>query len=426
MVCSLGSGRMATMARLLSAGAFSQTLAEDIRNQKLAAQYVRRELREADEANLLDEEDMHVFGLKPMTDPLQLVCCNACKKPIKASQYTAHAELCRSLSSVEDIVAELDSSSGHKKPPKKERKKLLTAYAGGEQERFESTEADDIATSVSHLDERFQQNSSISMEAKRNSSSFGGTLATNSLGVSPGNTDYPTGAKPPPAKRSRVMAADGHHSETANILARSACLSTQEDNTYRQIPKGLIGSNEKIINPLVGYQTPDQAYDCCFMSKDIPVPLATKVFYSQRNRRLRSALTFLYNESSSKECSGDLMNSRELQGNATPLQVSSPNNISHEHINLQREKSETLALPSVQKPAQVPADGSDAHLGKLEGCTPVMNISTHASVNNVARPQTTSTGIMRSNYLSKPFSFAGNTGTAIRTMQQHKGSVPVT
>ncbi|GMP76774.1 hypothetical protein CsSME_00033309 [Camellia sinensis var. sinensis] len=73
MVCSLGSGRMEAMARLLAAGSFSQTIAEEVGNQKLAAQYIQRELREADDANLLDEEDMHVFDLKPMTDSLHLV-----------------------------------------------------------------------------------------------------------------------------------------------------------------------------------------------------------------------------------------------------------------------------------------------------------------------------------------------------------------
>ncbi|XP_038992046.1 uncharacterized protein LOC120115387 [Hibiscus syriacus] len=72
MVCSLGSSRMAVMARLLEAGSISPSIAEDVVNQKLAAQYIYRELRGADEANLLDEEDIHVFGLKPTTDPLHL------------------------------------------------------------------------------------------------------------------------------------------------------------------------------------------------------------------------------------------------------------------------------------------------------------------------------------------------------------------
>ncbi|KAJ0807470.1 hypothetical protein HanLR1_Chr00c1229g0797521 [Helianthus annuus] len=35
--------------------------------------------------------DMDVFGLRPMVDPLILVSCNSCKKPVKVSQYANHA-----------------------------------------------------------------------------------------------------------------------------------------------------------------------------------------------------------------------------------------------------------------------------------------------------------------------------------------------
>ncbi|KAE8690493.1 hypothetical protein F3Y22_tig00110895pilonHSYRG00583 [Hibiscus syriacus] len=56
MVCSLESGRMAVMARLLEAASISPNIAEDAVNKKLAAQYIYRELRWADDENLLDEE----------------------------------------------------------------------------------------------------------------------------------------------------------------------------------------------------------------------------------------------------------------------------------------------------------------------------------------------------------------------------------
>ncbi|CAL5413211.1 unnamed protein product [Camellia sinensis] len=420
MVCSLGSGRMEAMARLLAAGSFSQTIAEEVGNQKLAAQYIQRELREADDANLLDEEDMHVFDLKPMTDSLHLVRCNACKKPIKASQYAAHAELCKSLSPAEEIVAELDGGTGHKKPPRKERKKLLTAYAttlGGEQGRFESAEANDVATLEFHLDGQNQLTSSLSMETKH------GAFITGGSGVSPGNTDYSAGAMPPPAKRSKMMESEGlpmlDHLETASGVAKSLCISTQEARTCGGFPKESSGRSEKTFDCVVGNQKPSQVHDRCLLSKDAPAPLATKVFYSQRNHRLRSALTYLYYEASFEEHSGDLVNQKTL--NAMPLQVSSPKNFSYEQINVQRGKREKSSLPSVQKPDQILADSSDAYLGKLGGCMPAVNCSNHvSSVNNILRPQTASIGIARSNYHSKPYSFAGNTG-----MQQPKGSVPV-
>lgn len=81
---------------------------------------------------------------------------------------------------------------------------------------------------------------------------------------------------------------------------------------------------------------------------DVPAPLATKMFYSQRNQRLRSALTYLYYGESSKEQYGDLVKLTSMEGNsmplnsvqenAVPLQVLSPTNIPHEQINVQREK----------------------------------------------------------------------------------------
>ncbi|XP_057476539.1 uncharacterized protein LOC130764356 isoform X2 [Actinidia eriantha] len=457
MVCSLGNGRMAAMARLLEAGSYSQNIAEEVGNQKFAAQYIQRELREADEANLLDEKDMDVFGLEPMTDPLHLVrdfafiellinivlkvCCNACKKPVMASQYATHAELCKSLSYAEDIVSELDGGTGNKKPPRKERKKL-TAYSGGGKEKFESAEADDVATSEFHLDEQVQLASSFSMETKRNLSCLDGALKMDVSRVSPGSSDHSTCAMRPPAKRSKLIAAEGlpmsDHLETANGVARSLCICTQKACTCKEFPKGC--RSEKTFDYVNGYQKPSDVHECCFPSKDVPAPLATKMFYSQRNHRLRSALTYLYYEASSKEHSGDFVNSKALQGNAVPLQVSSPKNFSHEKINVQREKREKHSMPSVQKPDQILADSSEIYLDKLGGHTPAVNFSNDVPVNNGLRTQAAPVGIMRSNlrtqaapvgimrnnYLSKPFPFAGNSGTQLGNMQQPKGSVPVT
>ncbi|XP_052190794.1 uncharacterized protein LOC127800296 isoform X2 [Diospyros lotus] len=412
MVCSLGSGRMAAMARLLVAGSFSQTIAEEVGNHRLAAQYIQRELRGADEANLLDEEDMHVFDLKPMTDPLYLVRCNACKKPIKASQYAAHAELCKLVSSSEVIVPEIGCVTGHKKPPRKERKKSLTAYTGGDLERTEPAEADDVTASEFHLDKQIQLTSSFPMEAKRNSSSADEALIIDGSGVSPRNPNYPAGAMPPPTKRSKLIAAERlpmlNHLETASGIAKSFCLSTQEARSCREVPKGSSGTTEKTSICVSGYQTPGQAHDCCLLSKDVPAPLATKMFYSQRNQRLRSALAYLYCEASSLKRSDDLVTPNSLQGNAMLVQISSPKNISHEEIDVQREKTVRHKLSSVQKPDQITADSSDVYLGELGGHTPLMNVSNHAPLNNSLRPQMMPTGITRSNYLSKPFAFAGN------------------
>ncbi|XP_022973741.1 uncharacterized protein LOC111472316 isoform X3 [Cucurbita maxima] len=201
MVCSVGSVRMAVMTRLLAAGSFSRTIAEEAGHQKLASEFLCRELRDADEANLIDEEDMHVFGLKPMTDPLNLVCCNICKKPVKASQYIIHSELCRSLGLGQGAIMDLDGGMGHRKHSRKERKKLLPADAN-----------------ISALEK------------------------------------------------------EGSESAYANYSAAPAFPT----NNHFEMVK---------------------------LTKNVPFPLASKIYYSQRNNHLRSALGYLYWEAvaSSKE-----------------------------------------------------------------------------------------------------------------------------
>lgn len=49
---------MLTFCRKHPPSPFPPNLADDFGHQKLAAQYIHRELREADEANLIDEKGM--------------------------------------------------------------------------------------------------------------------------------------------------------------------------------------------------------------------------------------------------------------------------------------------------------------------------------------------------------------------------------
>ncbi|KAK8547994.1 hypothetical protein V6N11_008419 [Hibiscus sabdariffa] len=157
--------------------------------------------------------DMHVFGLKPVTDPLNLVCCNACKKPVKASQYAAHAELCRSLK-ITEIILELDGRTGHRKPQRKERKKLLAAYANqamlvGDQERSEIIDADDdTAASESLMDGPIGTSSFLTVHAKQNSTCTDMGYLMDGSGISPQNTDQSTSVVLPSAKRFKLLAGD--------------------------------------------------------------------------------------------------------------------------------------------------------------------------------------------------------------------------
>ncbi|GLT61068.1 hypothetical protein SLA2020_338010 [Shorea laevis] len=396
MVCSIGSGRMAVMARLLAAESFSQTMAEEVGHQKLAAQYICRELRDADEANLLDEEDMHVFGLKPMAEPLHLVCCNACKKPIKASQYAAHAGLCRSLNSAEENILVLDGSTGSRKPPRKERKKLLTAYANqttpvGEREKSQPIDADAAAASESQLDSQIGI-ASFALDAKRNSACVDVASMMDVSGVCPGNMDHPACVMLPPTKRSKLIAA-GHQ------------LLLDDLETASGVPK--ITSNS-VSFPY------------------IPLPLATKIYYSQRNNRHRSALTHLYCEAATKELCSDMVSSKISQENMIPLQSSSPRDSSVEPMDeMLNRKRHTYTLSSVRSPDQILAQSSEVCLGKTGGFLSASNFSNQFPVDNSVRPEAASVGLTRSKYVSKPYSFAGNSGKPLGTMQQPNGSVPV-
>jgi hypothetical protein len=51
----------------------SVTMADDVIHEMTAAQVLQKQLFDAHEPNLLDENDMHIFGSKPMADPLDLV-----------------------------------------------------------------------------------------------------------------------------------------------------------------------------------------------------------------------------------------------------------------------------------------------------------------------------------------------------------------
>ncbi|XP_044500099.1 uncharacterized protein LOC123221331 isoform X3 [Mangifera indica] len=378
MVCSVGSGRMAVMARLLEAGRFLPNGGDGVSHQKLAAQNIYRELCQADEANLLDEEDMHVFGLKPMTDPLHLVCCNACKKPVKASHYAAHAELCRSLNATGEPMLDVYSGTGNRKPPRKERKKLLTAYANQatpvvEQERSESTDDD---------------SSSLTVDIKRNSASVDTASVMVASRVSPENTDHSACVMPPPAKRSKMI------SDECLPLAgdpESACCVTKVTNS----------------------QGPHTYF---------PVPLATKIYYSQRNNRLKSALTHLYHEASSKEQGKDVVILQAPHQSTVSLQALAQGGSSQEQgAGVLSKKLES----SVQTPDQILAQNSEVLLSKSGGCLPATNFSNQFQVDNVLRSQNTSVGLARSKYLSKAYALAGNTGKLLGNMQQPNGSVPV-
>ncbi|XP_023758667.1 uncharacterized protein LOC111907106 isoform X2 [Lactuca sativa] len=286
MVCSLGGGQMTT---LLEGGSTSQIMAEDVGCWKLAAQYIQRELKEADEVNLLDEEDMHVFGLRPMMDPLILVCCDSCKKPLKVSQYATHAEICKSLSSVTDNTTEIIQ----KKPPRKERKKLQNTIS--KVSKPQRSELFNSAASNSHVDEQTLKPTSFPIKAK---------------------------------------------------------------------PKGISG---------------------------VPAPLATKIFYSQRNQRLRAAISHMFYTSSSSSSSSSSCFDHGLNNsdnNNMPLRTSTHAYFHHNKTDDQceKEKLENHVTCNMENCDQIPAKRSEAISDESRTLLP-MNFSDQFHANNHLGPQ---------------------------------------
>nr|CAB3462245.1 unnamed protein product [Digitaria exilis] len=119
MVCMPGHFKMASVLKLVMME--NHTAPDDVIHEVTTAQVLQKQLFDAHEPNLLDENDMHIFGSKPMADPLDLVCCSTCKKPVKASQYAVHTERCSTGKVNANDSMGVDHASPTK-PPKKGRK----------------------------------------------------------------------------------------------------------------------------------------------------------------------------------------------------------------------------------------------------------------------------------------------------------------
>nr|XP_043627457.1 uncharacterized protein LOC122599071 [Erigeron canadensis] len=308
MVCSLAGVQMTTLPQ------------EDVGCWKLAAQYIQKEFKEADEANLLDEEDMHVFGLRPMVDPLNLVSCNSCKKPVKVSQYATHAEICKSLSSLVDHTTENDVPV-KKKPPRKERKKSQIS----------------ISTQVESV------------------------------------------GKPRRSAITKTTASNSH-------------LDEQKATSLPVQPNGRESLNEsqarsvKNVDGVNSLQTPGKFNDNHLQTKGMlsaPSPLATKIYYSQRNQRLRSAISQMYYRSTSSQHDHDLSNMQFSDSNTMP----SINGYFHHSQNEYQPEKLGNHLPTmVEITDPFPAKSLEANLNESTKLLPV-NFPDQFYVNNALGPQ---------------------------------------
>ncbi|XP_009793329.1 uncharacterized protein LOC107819966 isoform X2 [Nicotiana tabacum] len=417
MVCPLGSGRMKALARLLVAKNIQQAASDEAGRLKFAAQYIQRELREADESNLIDEEDMHIFGLRPLTDPLHLVCCNACKKPIKASQYVAHTELCKSLYSAEDIVLEVNGGATHKKRPRKERKKSLTASSNQprsvrKQAKLELLESDFAALpccSEEHL-------STVSfLEDKRISSHLNVATMRSCSMVTPGLVDCSEGVISHQEKHSKIFGA-------ANIVTKSWPANSGEGIPCEEHQERSSAGSDNTGSPAIAVKIPTQVQKFRLKVEDVPNPLATKMYYSQRQHRLKSALSYLYREGSCNDSGSEFACPKVLKSNVMPADILYHSNNSHIQIDYQQEKcwlvgqAHEHSLPLVRKPNVLQMVDSGV-------CPPPMNIASQFPVNNILT--ITSIGVTNSNYNSISNSFAGHSGKQLQPKQQAEGNSAV-
>nr|XP_004503940.1 uncharacterized protein LOC101491263 isoform X2 [Cicer arietinum] len=417
MVCSPGSGRMEVMARVLAAGSFSQTVADDFARQKSASEYIYRQLRDADESNLLTEEDMQVYGERPMTDPLQLVCCNTCKKPIKDSQFAAHAELCRSLKPTVQTGLELDGNTGKRKPPRKERKKLTTFCAIGERRRPGFVDNIDIAVSQSHL------NSQITVTPFSTKVKDAAPMLDDT-GIKSGNRGLQASVMYPPTKRHKLIASthldvQERHGAESGV---TKTVSLTDGITRKELIEKTVSEHGDPVHKNVGQVHMQHQH---VTKNDFPAPLATKIYYSQRTNRLRAALRHMYFENLSEELCTDVAGPKTSHEEMVPFQDSSQGDPSFEQMDsVLNKESRSAMMYSAQKSDHIRAKSSEVCLLKAGG-VPSGGLANQFLLDNVSMSAATHVGLTRGSFLPKSYSFASNTGNPLGTMQQTNGSVPV-
>ncbi|KDO75045.1 hypothetical protein CISIN_1g019394mg [Citrus sinensis] len=202
-------------------------------------------------------------------------------------------------------------------------------------------------------------------------------------GVSSENTDHSACVMPPPTKRSKLIAGTDFPEQT--------------------IPGSVMPSDLDV------HKNPEKIHvqQCCLHEQDVPAPLATKIYYSQRNNRLKSALTRQFYGASVKELDKDVVIPDVPNNNTMSLEALSHGGSSREQVNdLLHKKLKS----SVQTPDQILAQNSEMYLGKSRGYLPTTNFSNQFQADNVPRSQSSTVGLT-SKYLPKAYSFAGNSGS---------------
>lgn len=307
---------MTVMERLFATGRDGEFLAvEDGAREKQILRMVQKELAEADEPNLLLEEDMHVFDREPLADPLMLVSCNTCKRPVKSSQYRVHAERCRSSMNPDETIVELNGGSGHRRPPRKVRKKVMSPNSNhnivGDTGRSESLEVDDAAPD-------FAVASATNLETP-----------TGGMAHMHGNS-YPTskdgecvglrGAEcldflAPSSKRTKMSSAEsaGISEELdwicgVRLSEYATCQESLTCEAHSESMKHAVPGRSKRFDLLLHdlklkSMIDSRSHDQAISEIILPAPMATKVYYFRQHHQMRAVLGHLFHEALTRESS---------------------------------------------------------------------------------------------------------------------------
>lgn len=156
------------------------------------------------------------------------------------------------------------------------------------------------------------------------------------------------------------------------------------------------------------------------LQRNAPVPLATKIYYSQGNKHLRSELGHLYREACAEEHGNDSLSPKLMQDKGTmSTQVSSSCKL--------LQKKDMYSLAAVWSPDQTLAKSSEVLLGTPGGPPSAANFPNNFREDSFSKPEVAaaSVGMMKTIYRSASYSYPANSGLALGTMQKTNGSVSV-
>ncbi|KAK8547996.1 hypothetical protein V6N13_055166 [Hibiscus sabdariffa] len=146
------------------------------------------------------------------------------------------------------------------------------------------------------------------------------------------------------------------------------------------------------------------------IKSDLPVPLSTKMYCSQRNSRLRLMLSHQYFITPIKELCSDKASQQVSQESTMTLRGSSQGVSPLEQVdNLLTEKPESSRQISNQDLAQI----SELCSSKSERYLLSNNFSNPHPFDNIPRPQADSVGLTLSKYVPEHTAFSGNLGSLL-------------